>query len=78
MDDTGTEQLQVGRLAYIIYDLIPYGSIAYVSVLVSILVFMALSTVFHSINSSDSSSFSDSVLPVLSLPYWSFQLYISL
>ena len=45
--------------------------------LVSISVFMALSTVFHSTNSSDNSPFSDSVLPVLSLPYWSFQLYIS-
>ena len=40
-------------------------------------VFKALSTVFHSINSPDNSPFSDSVLPV-SLPYWSFQLYISL
>ena len=48
------------------------------SVLVSISVFMALSTVFHSISSPDNSPFSDSVLPVLSLPYWSFQLYISL
>ena len=35
------------------------------------------STVFHSINSPDNSSFSDSVLPVLSLPYWSLQLWIS-
>ena len=33
---------------------------------------MAISTVFHSINSSDNSPFSHSVLPVLSLPYWSF------
>ena len=48
------------------------------SVLVSISVFMALSTVFHSINSHDNSPFSDSVLPVLYLPYWAFQLYISL
>ena len=48
------------------------------SVPVSVSVFMALSTVFHSINSPDNSPFSDSVLPVLSLPYWSFQLYISL
>ena len=44
------------------------------SVLVSIFVFMVLSTVFHSINSPDNSPFSHSVLPVLSLPYWSFQL----
>ena len=48
------------------------------SVFVSISVFMALSTVFHSINSPDNSLFSDSVFPVFSLPYWSFQLYISL
>ena len=37
-------------------------------VLVSISVFMALSTVFHSINSPDNSPFSHSILPVLSLP----------
>ena len=48
------------------------------SVLVSVSVFVALSTVFHSINSPDNSLFSHSVLPVLSLPYWSFQPYISL
>ena len=42
----------------------------------SVSAFMALSTVFHSINSLDNSPFSDSVLPVLCLPYWSFQLYI--
>ena len=47
------------------------------SVLVSISVFMALSTVFHSVNSPDNSPFSHSVLVVLALPYWSFQLYIS-
>ena len=47
-------------------------------VLVSVSVFMTLSTVFHSINSPDNSPFSHSVLPVLSLPYWSFQLYLSL
>ena len=48
------------------------------SVLVSISVFMALSTVFYSINSPENSLFSHSALPVLSLPYWSFQLYVSL
>ena len=48
-------------------------------VLVSVSVFMALSTVFHSINSSDNSPLSHSVLPVFFLlPCWSFQLYISL
>ena len=39
-------------------------------------VFMALSTVLHSINSPDNSPLSHSVLLVLFLPYWSFQLYI--
>ena len=39
------------------------------SVLVSISVFMALSTAFHSINSPDSCQFSHSVPLVLSLPY---------
>ena len=48
------------------------------SVLLSVSVFMALSTVFHFINSLDDSLLSHSVLPVLYLPYWSFQLYISL
>ena len=48
------------------------------SLLVSISVFMALSTVFHSINSPDNSSLSYSVLPGFSLPYRSFQLYVSL
>ena len=37
------------------------------SVLVSVSVFMALSTVFHSINSPDNSPLSKSVLPVLFL-----------
>ena len=58
------------------------------SVLVSISVFMALSPVFHSINSPNdsplyhsvlpvSNSIVHSVLPILILPYRSFQLYIS-
>ena len=47
------------------------------SVLVSVSVFMALLTVFHSVNSPDNSPLSHSVLPVLFLPYRSFQLYIS-
>ena len=47
------------------------------SVLVSVSVVMALSTVFNSINSPDNSPLSHSVLPVLNLPYWSFQLCIS-
>ena len=48
------------------------------SVLMSVSVFMALSTVFNFINSPDKSVFSHSVLPLLSPPYWSFQLYTSL
>ena len=51
---------------------------AFYSVFVSISVFVALSTVFHSIHFSDNSPFSDSVIQVFSLPYSSFQLYISL
>ena len=46
-------------------------------VLVLIYVSVALSTVFHSMNSPDNSPLSHSVLPVLFLPYWSFQLYVS-
>ena len=46
-------------------------------VLVSVSVFMALSTVFHSVNSPDNSPLSHFVLPVLFLSYWPFQLYIS-
>ena len=42
---------------------------SFYSVLVSISVFMALSTVFHSTNSPHNSPFSYSVLPVLSLSY---------
>ena len=48
------------------------------SVLVSVSVFVALSTVFHSINSPDNSLLPHSVLPALFLLYWSFQLYNSL
>ena len=39
------------------------------SVLVSVPVFVALSTVFHSINSPDNSPFSHFVVPFLPLPY---------
>ena len=42
------------------------------SVLVSISVFMALSTVFHSVNSPDFSPLSRSLLLVSFLPYWFF------
>ena len=46
------------------------------SFLVSISVFMAVSTVFHSRNSLNNSSFGHSVLPVFSLPYWSFHFVL--
>ena len=45
-------------------------------VLVSVPVFLTLSTVFHAINSPNNSPLSHSALPVLFLPYWYFQLYI--
>ena len=48
------------------------------SVLASASVFMALSAIFYSINSPDNSPLSHSVLLVLFLPYFSFELYISL
>ena len=44
------------------------------SVRVSLSLSMALSTVFYSINSPHNSPLSHSVLPVLILPYCSFQL----
>ena len=47
------------------------------SVLVSISIFMALSTAFSSINSPENSPLSHSVLPILILPCWFCQLYIS-
>ena len=46
------------------------------SVLASISVFTALSTVFHSINSPDNSLFSYSVLPDSFLPHEFFHVYI--
>ena len=68
-----------GDVAVYIYDINqPSLPTPFHSVLVSVSVFKALSTVFHFINSSDNSPFSHSVLPVSSLPYWSFQLYVSL
>ena len=67
----------------------PRLPIVFYSVLMSVFLFVwlvffffsiliALSTVFHSIKTSDNSPLSHSVLPVLFLPYWSFQMYISL
>ena len=68
-----------GDVAVYVFDINqPSLPTPFYSVLMSICVYMALSTVFHSINSPDNSPFSHSVLPVLFLPYWSFQLFISL
>ena len=46
------------------------------SIFVSVSIFVALSIVFHSINSPNNSLLSHSVLPVLILPYWSFSTHI--
>ena len=46
-------------------------------ILFSMSVFMALSTVFQSINSPDNSPFSHSVLPVLFLPQGPFSLSLN-
>ena len=68
-----------GDVAVYIFDINqPSLPTPFYSVLVSISIFMALSNVFHFVNSPDYSPLSHSVLLVLSLPYWSFQLYISL
>ena len=48
------------------------------SLLLSVSIFMALSTVFHLINPPDNSLLSYSVLAVLYMPYRSLQPYISL
>ena len=56
----------------------PYFPTRFYSVLVSVSVFMALSNVFHSINSPGNSLLSHSVLLVLFLSSWSFQLDIAL
>ena len=64
-----------GDVAVYVFDINqPTLPTPFYSVLVSISVFMALSTVFYSINSPDNSPLPHSVLPVLFLPYWSFQL----
>ena len=68
-----------GDVAVYVFDINqPSSPTPFYSVLVSVSLFMAILTVFRSITSPDNSQFSHSVLPVLSLPYWSFQLYVSL
>ena len=67
-----------GDAAIYVFDINqPSLSTPFNSVLVSVSVFMTLSTVFHFINSPDKSPLSHSVLSVLFLPRWSVQLYIS-
>ena len=62
-----------GDAAVYVFDINqPSLSTPFYSVLVSVCVFMAFSTVFHSINSPDNSPLSHSVLLVLFLPNWSF------
>ena len=54
-----------GDVAVYVFDINqPSLPTLFYSVLVSVSAFMALSTVFHSINSPDNSSLSHSVLPV--------------
>ena len=61
-------------VAVYVFDIIqPSLPTPYYSVLVSII---ALSTVFHFIDSPDNSPLSHFVLPVLILPYWSFPQFI--
>ena len=71
-----------GDVAFYVFDInqpsVPTSFYSFlVSFLVSISVFMALPTEFHSIKPPDNSPLSHSVLPVLFLPYWSFKLYTS-
>ena len=67
-----------GDVAVYVFDIDqPSLSTPFNSIVASVSVFMALSTIFHSINSPDNSPLSHSVLSVLILPS-SFQLYISL
>ena len=68
-----------GDVAVYVFDMNrPSLPTPFYSVLVSVSVFMALSTVFHSVNSPNNFQLSHSVLPVLFLSYWSVQQYISL
>ena len=68
-----------GDVAVYVFDINqPSSPTPFYSVLVSISVLTALSTVFSSINSPGNSPLSHSVLPVLFLLGWSFKLYMSL
>ena len=68
----------VGKLRFMFDSNQPSLPTPFYSVLLSVSVLMALSTIFHSINPPHNSPFSYAVLVVLALPYWSFQLYICL
>ena len=68
-----------GDVAVYVFDINqPSLPTPFYSALVSVSVFVALSTVFLSKNSPDDSPLSESVLLVLFLPYLAFQLYILL
>ena len=68
-----------GDVAVYVFDINqPNMPTTFYSVLMSVSIFIALSTVFQSINFPDNSPLSHSILPVLFLLYWSIQLYISL
>ena len=75
MNSTVLQNVQL-HSAVVMYELFYSFFLMTFIILVSISVFIALSTVLHSINSPDNSLFSPSVLLVLPLPYWSFQLYL--
>ena len=65
------------RAQLLVVGMLRFLAHSFYAVLASASVSMAFSTVFHSMNSSDISPFSRSVLLVLFLPYGSFQLHIS-
>ena len=69
-----------GDVAVYVFDIkqLSLPTLFFYSILVSVSVFKALSTLFQSINSPNNSPLSHFFLPVLFLPYWSFQLYLSL
>ena len=67
----------VGMLRFVFDINQPSLPTPFYSVLVSVSVFMALPTVFHSINFPHNSPIFHSALSVLLLSYHSFQLFIS-
>ena len=66
-----------GDVAVYVFDINqPSLPTPFYSVFVSVPVFMALSTLLHSMNSPENSPLFYFVLPVFFLPYWYFQLFI--